>query len=64
MSMGDPLLLEEVLLRHKKLRVWVMHAGWPRLGRMTALLQAHPQIYVDVAALSARNLMTRASYYR
>ncbi len=26
-SMGNPLLLEDVLLKHKKLRVWVMHAG-------------------------------------
>jgi hypothetical protein len=31
MAFGDPLLLEEVLLRHKRLRLFVMHAGWPRL---------------------------------
>jgi hypothetical protein len=64
MSMGDPLLLEDVLLRHKKLRVFVMHAGWPRLEPMIALLQAHPQVYVDVAALSAPYVVPRVSYYR
>ena len=31
MAMSDPLLLEEVLLRHKRLRLFVMHAGWPQL---------------------------------
>jgi Amidohydrolase len=63
MALGDPLLLEEVLLRHKKLRLYVMHAGWPRLEAMLALLYAHPNVYVDVAALSADRLVPRANYY-
>ena len=37
MALGDPLLLEEVLLQHQRLRVFVMHAGWPRLESMLAL---------------------------
>ena len=62
MALSDPLLLEEVLLRHKRLRLFVMHAGWPQLERMIALMYAHPNVYVDVAALQA--LMPRAAYYR
>jgi hypothetical protein len=62
MAMSDPLLLEEVLLRHKRLRLFVMHAGWPQLERMIALMYAHPSVYVDVAALQA--LMPRPAYYR
>lgn len=64
MAFGDPMLLEEVLLRHKRLRLFVMHAGWPRLESMVALLYAHPNVYVDVAALSAQFMVPRASYYR
>ena len=64
MALGDPLLIEEILLRHKKLRLYVMHAGWPRLEPMLALLYAHPNVYVDVAALSAERLVPRANYYR
>jgi predicted TIM-barrel fold metal-dependent hydrolase len=37
MVAGDPLLLEGVLLRHKRLRLFVMHAGWPRIDEMIAL---------------------------
>lgn len=48
---GDPLLLEEVLLRHRGLRVTVMHAGWPMADEMIFLLYQHPQVYVDVGAL-------------
>jgi hypothetical protein len=63
MALGDPLLLEDVLLRHKRLRLFVMHAGWPRLESMVALLHAHPGVYVDVAALQSQRLVPRTAYY-
>jgi predicted TIM-barrel fold metal-dependent hydrolase len=62
MAASDPLLLEEVLLRHKGLRLFVMHAGWPRRDSMLALLYAHPHVYVDVAALQAPYVMPRSGY--
>lgn len=64
MAAGDPMLLEPVLLKHQRLRVYVMHAGWPRLDAMLALLHAHPGVYVDLAALSSERLLPRAGYYR
>jgi predicted TIM-barrel fold metal-dependent hydrolase len=64
MAFGDPMLLEEVLLRHKRLRLYVMHAGWPQVDSMAALLYAHPNVYVDVAALSSERIVPRAGYYR
>ncbi|MCG6927737.1 MAG: amidohydrolase family protein [Acidobacteria bacterium] len=50
-SMGDPLLLEDLLARHPKLRVQVMHAGYPMIDNMLTLLQANSHVYVDVAGL-------------
>ena len=50
-SMGDPLLLEDLLARHPKLRVQVMHAGYPMIDNMLTLLQASSHVYVDVAGL-------------
>lgn len=50
-SMGNPLLLEELLARHPKLRVWVMHAGYPMIDNLLTLLQANSHVYVDVAGL-------------
>lgn len=46
---GNPLLLEEVLHRHPKLRLWVMHYGSPMLDEMIAVLQSYPQVYVDIS---------------
>lgn len=64
MAASDPMLLEEVLLRHKRLRLVVMHAGWPRLESMLALLYAHPNVYVDLAALQAPYMVPRPAYNR
>jgi hypothetical protein len=62
MAASDPLLLEPELLRHKRLRLFVMHAGWPRLESMLALLFAHPNVYVDVAALQSSFMVPRPAY--
>jgi uncharacterized protein len=46
------LLLEDAIMRHPKLRICVMHAGWPMLDDMLALMWAHPQVYVDTGAIA------------
>jgi predicted TIM-barrel fold metal-dependent hydrolase len=48
----SPLLLEDALVRHPKLRVYIMHAGWPMLDDLLAVLWAHPQVHVDVGVIS------------
>lgn len=52
MALSDALLLEDVLIRHPRLRVYVMHAGWPLLDNIVGLLYAHPQVYVDIAVIN------------
>ena len=50
-SAGNPLLLEDLLARHPKLKVWVMHAGYPMINEMVALMGANAYVYVDVAGM-------------
>ena len=47
----SPLTMEEVLVRHPRLRVYLMHAGYPMLDDLLAVLYAHPQVYVDVGMI-------------
>ena len=51
-ALASPLLLEEVLIKHPKLRVYAMHAGWPMLDEMMLMLYTHPQLHVDVGIIS------------
>jgi uncharacterized protein len=49
-SLGNPLLLEDLLVRHPKMRIYVMHAGMPLTDETIALLYSHPQVFVDISA--------------
>ena len=51
MRLSNALALEEVLIRRPKLRVFVMHAGWPFLDEMIGLMWAHPQVYVELGVI-------------
>jgi hypothetical protein len=60
---GNPLLLEEALLRHPRVRVAVMHAGWPLADEMVFMLYQHPQVYAELGLLQWVNVFPRAEYY-
>lgn len=50
-SLGNPALLEEALNRHPKLRVNIMHGGWPFMQETIAVLSMYPQVNMDVGAI-------------
>jgi predicted TIM-barrel fold metal-dependent hydrolase len=56
------LVLEEALMKHPKLRVYVMHAGWPMIDDLLAVMWAHPQVHVDVGVIAW--VLPRAEFYR
>lgn len=59
---GNPLLLEDALVRHPKMRLYVMHAGWPFLEETIALLYAHPQVHVELGVIDWSQ--PRAEFHR
>jgi predicted TIM-barrel fold metal-dependent hydrolase len=48
-SMGNPLLLEDLLHRHPKLRVWVQHAGYPMIDELIALMGWNAYVFLDIS---------------
>ncbi|HEX3302848.1 MAG TPA: amidohydrolase family protein, partial [Thermomicrobiales bacterium] len=52
LRLNDPLLLEDLLVKYPKLRVYVMHAGGFFRENALMLMTMYPQIYVDIGALS------------
>ncbi len=60
-ALGRPLLLEEILIRHPRLRIYAMHAGGPYVEEMLAVMLLYPQLYVDVSAINY--LMPRSHFH-
>lgn len=60
-SYGNPLTLELVLKKYPKLRVYIMHGGWPYLEETVSLLRQYPNVYLDISWISWQ--MPRKLYY-
>jgi len=56
------LTLEEVLAKHPQLRVYIMHAGFPMLDDLLAVMFSHPQVYVEVGVIVWTQ--PKAAFYR
>jgi len=50
-SFGNPQLIEDVLVKHPKLKVQLAHMGYPYLEETIAILSVYPQVYVDIATV-------------
>lgn len=62
-ALGNPLLLEDALVKHPGVRVAVVHSGWPMVDEMISVLYQHPQVYAEVGLLQATSFLARAEYY-
>lgn len=60
---GDPSSFEEVLVRHPKMKLIIMHAGWPFLDNTVALMSAYPQVYVDLGAIDWAERRSMMDHY-
>jgi uncharacterized protein len=58
----SPLTMEEVLVRHPRMRVYLMHAGYPMIDDLLTVLYAHPQVHVDVGVIVYTQ--PRPAFYR
>ena len=59
---GRPLLLEEVLVRHRNLRVFVENSGYPFLDEMIAMMYQYPQLYGDLSTITW--IIPRPAFHR
>ena len=58
---GSPMLLEDVLLSHPKLRLFVENAGYPYRDEMIAMMYQYPQLHADVSTISW--IIPRTAFY-
>ena len=52
LRLADPYLIEDVLVRYPKLRIYLMHAGgedWPE--HAIRMMAYYPQLYIDLAVM-------------
>ncbi len=61
-SLGHPLGLEDVVVRHPKLRIYFENAGYPFVDETIALMTQYPQVYADVSTITW--IIPRPAFHR
>jgi predicted TIM-barrel fold metal-dependent hydrolase len=61
--LGRPEVVEDVLVRHPRLRVDLMQAGWPYRDETIALMHAYPGVYADLGNLSGNLGIPRDEFH-
>jgi Predicted metal-dependent hydrolase of the TIM-barrel fold len=51
-DLGDPLLLQDVAIKFPRLRIVIMHMGWPFFDHALYMLYAYPNVYLDTAVVN------------
>jgi uncharacterized protein len=51
-ALSDPLLLEDVAIRFPKLRIVIMHMGWPFYDHALYMLWTYENVYLDTATVN------------
>ncbi|WP_373048693.1 amidohydrolase family protein [Vulgatibacter sp.] len=59
---GNPVLLEDVLVRHPNVRIFVENAGFPFVTEMIAMMMQYPQLHADVSTITW--VLPRSAFYQ
>ena len=49
---NNPMLLEDVLIKHPKLRIYIAHGGYPFVQETIAMMLMYQQLYLDVSSIN------------
>jgi hypothetical protein len=61
-ELGNPILMQNLLGRFPKLKVWIMHSGAPFLKEAIAVMQEHETVYADISAISNPAILPPAQF--
>lgn len=63
-SLGNPILMEDLLIEFPNLKVWIMHAGAPFLEDAIALMTYYPNVYADISVISNPYIFNPSEFRR
>jgi predicted TIM-barrel fold metal-dependent hydrolase len=62
-TMGNPGLMENILIKYPGLRVWIMHAGAPYLTGTLAIMAKYPNVYLDISVIDNPDIVSKKDFH-
>ncbi|HET8810348.1 MAG TPA: amidohydrolase family protein [Flavobacteriaceae bacterium] len=61
-EMGNPLLLEKMLIRFSQLKVWIMHSGGQYYKETIDVMHRYDHVYADISVISNPDIVPSAQF--
>lgn len=61
-EMGDPSLIQNMLTRFPKLRIWLMHGGAPFVKEFIQIMKTTPGLYADISVLNNPQIVSSTQF--
>ncbi|HYG38520.1 MAG TPA: amidohydrolase family protein [Cytophagales bacterium] len=61
-EMGNPKLMNELMIRFPKMKVWIMHSGVPYLLETIEMMKKYPGLYTDISAINNPHILQPAEF--
>jgi hypothetical protein len=58
MELGNPLLMDQLLSRFPKLKVWIMHSGDQYFNEAVSVMQKSKQVFADISVISNPDIVS------
>lgn len=62
-SLGSPILMEDLILKFPKLKIWIMHAGSPFLEDTIGIMSVYRNVYTDISVISNPYIVSHKEFY-
>ena len=62
-SLGSPILIEDLILKFPKLKIWIMHAGYPFLEETIGIMSVYQNVFIDISAITNPYIVPPKDFY-
>ncbi|HUH33014.1 MAG TPA: amidohydrolase family protein [Daejeonella sp.] len=62
-ALGSPMLMEEMLQKFPRLKVWIMHSGAPYIEDTLAIMNYYRNVYADISAISNPDIFPSVEFH-
>lgn len=62
-GLGSPILMEDLILKFPKLKIWIMHSGYPFIEETVGIMRVYWNVYTDISVIANPDNIPYKDFY-
>jgi Tat protein secretion system quality control protein TatD with DNase activity len=62
-GLGSPILMEDLILKFPKLKIWIMHSGYPFIEETVGIMSVYWNVYTDISVIANPDNIPYKDFY-